>query len=102
MKYDPSIPQPFQVCLAAEACGHTHFSVMGDVFYSSEPFHCGDAPKGEPTFVDMYSKARLCTQPGDRGGVCMCWRAVKGKAGVAGVAGVADVHFKDVRWHKHM
>mmetsp|Transcript_21140 Transcript_21140/g.63291 ORF Transcript_21140/g.63291 Transcript_21140/m.63291 type:complete len:579 (-) Transcript_21140:225-1961(-) len=52
-------PHMLKVCLAAETCGHTRFSVTGDVWYSSEPFHCGDALRGSPTFADMYSKVML-------------------------------------------
>lgn len=51
---------PPQVCLAAETCGHTKFSVLGDVWNSYEPFHCGDEPRGDPTFADMYSKVWTC------------------------------------------
>lgn len=29
---------------------------MGDVWYSYEPFHCGDEPPGNPKFLDMFSK----------------------------------------------
>ncbi|KAG1656177.1 hypothetical protein FOA52_008716 [Chlamydomonas sp. UWO 241] len=52
-------PHILKVCLAAEACGHTNFRLHGDVWYSQEPFHCGDTPRGVPTFGDMFQKVAL-------------------------------------------
>lgn len=49
-------PHMLKVCLAAETCGHVAFETHRDVWYSSEPFHCGDHPPGEVTFWDLFSK----------------------------------------------
>jgi hypothetical protein len=45
-----------QVCLAAETCGHVDFNTRGDVWYSSEPFHCGDVPPGHVTYWQIFYK----------------------------------------------
>jgi len=45
-----------QVCLAAETCGHVDFNTRGDVWYSSEPFHCGDIPAGHVTYWQIFGK----------------------------------------------
>lgn len=47
-----------QVCLAAETCGHVDFNIRRDVWYSSEPFHCGSVAKGAAavTFWQIYRK----------------------------------------------
>jgi hypothetical protein len=45
-----------QVCLAAETCGHVDFNMRGDVWYSSEPFHCGDVPPGHVTYWQIFQK----------------------------------------------
>jgi hypothetical protein len=45
-----------QVCLAAETCGHVDFNTRGDVWYSSEPFHCGDVPPGHVTYWQIFHK----------------------------------------------
>jgi hypothetical protein len=45
-----------QVCLAAETCGHVEFNTRGDVWYSSEPFHCGDIPPGHVTYLQIFQK----------------------------------------------
>ena len=47
-----------QVCLAAETCGHVDFNIRGDVWYSSEPFHCGDTPPGHVTYWQILHKVR--------------------------------------------
>ena len=47
-----------QVCLAAETCGHVDFNIRGDVWYSSEPFHCGDVPPGHVTYWQIFCKVR--------------------------------------------
>jgi hypothetical protein len=50
-----------QVCLAAETCGHVEFNTRGDVWYSSEPFHCGDIPPGHVTYLEIFQKVgALC------------------------------------------
>ncbi|GAX81181.1 hypothetical protein CEUSTIGMA_g8614.t1 [Chlamydomonas eustigma] len=52
-------PHILKVCLAAETCGHAHFSILGDVWYSYEPFHCNDTPPGYLEFYDVYKKVAL-------------------------------------------
>lgn len=47
-----------QVCLAAETCGHLKFNARTDMWYSSEPFHCGDEPPGEVSYMDIFKKVR--------------------------------------------
>lgn len=48
-----------QVCLAAETCGHVDFNTRGDVWYSSEPFHCGDIPAGHVTYWQIFGKVSI-------------------------------------------
>lgn len=48
-----------QVCLAAETCGHVDFNTRGDVWYSSEPFHCGDIPPGHVTYWQIFCKVSI-------------------------------------------
>lgn len=50
-----------QVCLAAETCGHVDFNTRGDVWYSSEPFRCGDIPPGHVTYWQIFHKVGLAT-----------------------------------------
>lgn len=52
-------PHMLKVCLAIEACGHSEFSILHDVWYSYEPFHCGAVPRGKPDFWSMYQKVAL-------------------------------------------
>lgn len=52
-------PHMLKVCLAAEKCGHVDFNVRQDVWYSSDPFHCGDAPPRDVTFGDIFSTVVL-------------------------------------------
>jgi membrane protein YqaA with SNARE-associated domain len=49
-------PHMLKVCLAAETCGHVDFNIRGDVWYSSEPFHCGDVPLGQVTYWQIFCK----------------------------------------------
>eukprot|EP00878_Enallax_costatus_P006050 GHUV01006346.1.p1 GENE.GHUV01006346.1~~GHUV01006346.1.p1 ORF type:complete len:425 (+),score=83.33 GHUV01006346.1:975-2249(+) len=49
-------PHMLKVCLAAETCGHVDFNIRGDVWYSSEPFHCGDVPPGHVTYWQIFCK----------------------------------------------
>ncbi|KAI8471894.1 MAG: hypothetical protein J3K34DRAFT_226103 [Monoraphidium minutum] len=51
-------PHMLKVCLSAETCGHVDFDTRGDVWYSSEPFHCGGAAPqpGGVGFWDIYWK----------------------------------------------
>jgi len=55
-----------QVCLAAETCGHLQFNIKGDVWYSSEPFHCGDLPSGSVTYWELLRKVRWQSAYDDR------------------------------------
>lgn len=48
-----------QVCLAIETCGHTRFSTIHDTWASYEPFHCGDALPGSPSFSERFIKVAL-------------------------------------------
>ncbi|KIY95916.1 hypothetical protein MNEG_12045 [Monoraphidium neglectum] len=50
--------QGHEACLSAETCGHVNFDTRGDVWYSSEPFHCGGqaADPGGVSFWQIYSK----------------------------------------------
>jgi len=34
------------------------FNTKGDVWYSSEPFHCGDVPPGTVTYWELLRKVR--------------------------------------------
>lgn len=52
-------PHMLKVCLAAETCGHVEFNTRGDVWYSSEPFHCGDIPPGHVTYLEIFQKVAL-------------------------------------------
>lgn len=52
-----------QVCLAAETCGHVDFNTRGDVWYSSEPFHCGDIPPGHVTYWQIFQKVWALALP---------------------------------------
>ncbi|WIA38664.1 hypothetical protein OEZ86_001971 [Tetradesmus obliquus] len=52
-------PHMLKVCLAAETCGHVDFNTRGDVWYSSEPFHCGDVPPGHVTYWQIFQKVAL-------------------------------------------
>lgn len=55
-------PHMLKVCLSAETCGHVDFNTRGDVWYSSEPFHCGTAAEdggAAVTFWQIYSKVWL-------------------------------------------
>ncbi len=45
-----------QVCLAAERCGNLDFDTRLDTWYSSEGFHCSEAPAGDVGFWDIYWK----------------------------------------------
>lgn len=45
-----------QVCLTAETCEHAEFDARVDMWYSSAPFTCGDAPRREVHFMDLYKK----------------------------------------------
>lgn len=47
-----------QVSLAAETCGHVHFTTHTDTWYNSEPLHCGDIEPGDVSFWDVYNKVR--------------------------------------------
>lgn len=47
-----------QVCLAAETCGHVNFNTRQDVWYSSEPFHCGYTEPGEVSLGAMFRKVK--------------------------------------------
>jgi hypothetical protein len=63
--------RPPQVCLAAETCGHVSFNTRGDVWYSSEPFHCGDTPPGHVTYWQIFRKVRgVCLAA--RGALVLC------------------------------
>jgi hypothetical protein len=57
------LPLFMQVCLAAETCGHVDFNTRGDVWYSSEPFHCGDVPSGHVTYWQIFQKVTLHGRP---------------------------------------
>ena len=57
--YGTTLTLYLQVCLAAETCGHVDFNTRGDVWYSSEPFHCGDTAPGSVTFMDLFHKVAL-------------------------------------------
>lgn len=35
------------------------FNTRGDVWYSSEPFHCGDIPPGHVTYWQIFRKVGL-------------------------------------------
>ena len=38
---------------------HAQFSILHDVWYSYEPFHCEEGvSEGEPQFADIYKKVR--------------------------------------------
>uniref|UniRef100_A0A7S0R933 Vacuole membrane protein 1 n=1 Tax=Chlamydomonas leiostraca TaxID=1034604 RepID=A0A7S0R933_9CHLO len=54
-------PHMLKVCLAAETCGHVAFDTMQDVWYSSEPLHCGDdAPApGSVTYWAIFRKVAV-------------------------------------------
>mmetsp|Transcript_2335 Transcript_2335/g.5234 ORF Transcript_2335/g.5234 Transcript_2335/m.5234 type:complete len:435 (+) Transcript_2335:584-1888(+) len=49
-------PHMLKVCLAAESCGHANFTTHEDVWYSPEPFHCGDHPPSSISFLNIYKK----------------------------------------------
>ena len=46
-----------QVCLAAEECGHLNFDTKGDMWWSSESFHCGLTFPGHVPFRSLLLKA---------------------------------------------
>ncbi|KAF8059178.1 hypothetical protein HT031_005350 [Scenedesmus sp. PABB004] len=52
-------PHMLKVCLAAETCEHVAFDTRGDVWYSSEPFHCGDDAPGHVSYWQIYRKVLL-------------------------------------------
>eukprot|EP00879_Flechtneria_rotunda_P014530 GHRR01015185.1.p1 GENE.GHRR01015185.1~~GHRR01015185.1.p1 ORF type:complete len:285 (+),score=76.87 GHRR01015185.1:269-1123(+) len=52
-------PHMLKVCLAAETCSHVDFNTRSDVWYSSEPFHCGDTPPGQVTYWQIFRKVAL-------------------------------------------
>ncbi|GLC40932.1 hypothetical protein PLESTB_000965300 [Pleodorina starrii] len=52
-------PHILKVCLAAETCGHFRFDTRDDMWYSSESFKCGEGPKEEVSFADLFKKVIL-------------------------------------------
>ncbi|KAL6751502.1 hypothetical protein V8C86DRAFT_2777070 [Haematococcus lacustris] len=52
-------PHMLKVSLAAETCGHTQFDIHRDVWYNSEPLHCGDAPPGPVGFWAVFNKVAI-------------------------------------------
>lgn len=46
----------WQVCLAAETCGHFRFDTRHDMWYSSESFKCKAGPAEEVSFADLVRK----------------------------------------------
>ena len=49
----------FQVCLAAEECGHLNFSIHHDTWWNSDGFHCGERASGHVPFWSLLLKVRL-------------------------------------------
>ena len=49
----------FQVCLAAEECGHLNFSIHHDTWWNSDGFHCGERASGHVPFWSLLLKVAL-------------------------------------------